>query len=83
MVCATPPPPPVVVEGGAGAPRKKKYRTIKWSDLQAREELRALHVRPFEPLEQAAYDTAMADDEEAEEDEMIVLTLMKLTRIIH
>lgn len=65
--------------------RKKKRRTIRFSDLDARERLEAKQeivaaLAPLAPIEQAAVNLSEARGEETEDDELI---LMALTRFYH
>ena len=65
---------------GGGTSKKKHGRVIRYSDLDAREReeaLREIPVRPFTPIEAAAAKLALAHDENAEDDEIILLALIR------
>lgn len=64
-----------------GGPGGKRRKSIRLSDLDARERLEAsIHIRPFDPLEQAAYEIAISDDEDEEDDKLLLLACL---RILH
>lgn len=78
--------PPETIGGGTSKRdlKRRKKLPLRWSDMDAieREEaMRAIPVRPFTPIEQAAANLADASDDEAEDDEIILLAAIRV--ILH
>ena len=74
---------PVISTPRGGGTSKRRGRVIRFSDLTERERIEALkdiQVRPFTPIEQAAANLAVASEDDADDDEAILLALM---RILH
>ena len=75
--------PAVIVVTGGGGKRKRKRKVIRYSELdeyERAEALRAIAVKPFTPIEQAAANIVDAPEDEQEDD---ILILAAISRILH
>ena len=64
-----------------GGTSRRRGRVLRWSELdeyERREALAALPVRPFTPLEQAAVVLSEASETEQEDDEILLMALMRI-----